>query len=113
MERLEARRLRYAPGGRIVIDALDLSLASGELVALIGPNGAGKSTLLRMLTGFLPPDRGECRLGGRSLAEWPRAAGAAACGDAAAESARLCTARRRRGGDGARALASRRYGGHR
>ncbi|UBN55080.1 heme ABC transporter ATP-binding protein [Pantoea agglomerans] len=73
MERLEARRLRYAPGGRIVIDALDLSLASGELVALIGPNGAGKSTLLRMLTGFLPPDRGECRLGGRSLAEWPRA----------------------------------------
>ncbi|WP_313587979.1 ATP-binding cassette domain-containing protein, partial [Pantoea septica] len=65
MDQLEARSLRYARGGRVLIDALDLSLASGELVALIGPNGAGKSTLLRMLTGFLTPDEGECRLGDR------------------------------------------------
>ncbi|HAK33872.1 MAG TPA: hemin ABC transporter ATP-binding subunit, partial [Pantoea sp.] len=34
---------------------------------------AGKSTLLRMLTGFLTPDEGECRLGDRPLAAWPRA----------------------------------------
>ncbi|WP_376748112.1 heme ABC transporter ATP-binding protein [Pantoea septica] len=73
MDRLEARSLRYARGGRMLIDALDLSLASGELVALIGPNGAGKSTLLRMLTGFLTPDEGEGRLGDRPLAAGPRA----------------------------------------
>lgn len=72
MELLEARSLRYSRGGRLLIDSLDLSLAPGELVALIGPNGAGKSTLLRMLTGFLTPDEGECRLGERPLAEWSR-----------------------------------------
>jgi len=72
VEQLEARNLRYSRGGRLLIDSLDLSLVPGELVALIGPNGAGKSTLLRMLTGFLTPDYGECRLGDRPLAEWPR-----------------------------------------
>ncbi|WP_174580922.1 heme ABC transporter ATP-binding protein [Pantoea latae] len=72
MEQLEARSLRYAQGGRQLIDTLDLALKPGEMVALIGPNGAGKSTLLRMLTGFVTPDSGECRLGDRPLAAWPR-----------------------------------------
>lgn len=71
-EWLEARALRYAQGGRALIDGLDLALAPGEMVALIGPNGAGKSTLLRLLTGFVTPDSGECRLGDRPLAAWPR-----------------------------------------
>lgn len=72
MEQLEARSLRYSQGGRLLIDTLDLALKPGEMVALIGPNGAGKSTLLRMLTGFLTSDSGECWLGDRPLAEWPR-----------------------------------------
>ncbi|RPD99311.1 heme ABC transporter ATP-binding protein [Candidatus Pantoea deserta] len=72
MEQLEAHSLRYSQGGRLLIDTLDLTLKPGEMVALIGPNGAGKSTLLRLLTGFLTPDHGECRLGNRPLDEWPR-----------------------------------------
>lgn len=36
------------------LEALDLSLAPGQLVAVIGPNGAGKSTLLQALAGLLP-----------------------------------------------------------
>ena len=36
-------------------------------MALIGPNGAGKSTCFNMLNGQLRPDRGDVRLGGRSL----------------------------------------------
>ncbi len=72
MEQLQAYGLHFARGTRTLIDHLDLSLEAGEMVALIGPNGAGKSTLLRMLTGFLTPDRGECRLGERPLHDWPR-----------------------------------------
>ena len=37
------------------LSPLDLSVASGEVVALIGPNGAGKTTLLKTLAGLLPP----------------------------------------------------------
>ncbi|WP_049854137.1 heme ABC transporter ATP-binding protein [Dickeya fangzhongdai] len=68
---LAASQLRYqVAGGRTLIDDVSLTLAQGELVALIGPNGAGKSTLLRLLTGYLTPQRGECRLDGRALASW-------------------------------------------
>ena len=72
MEMLEATGLCLARDGKTVIDNLDVTLSGGERVALIGPNGAGKSTLLRLLTGFLAPDRGECRLGDRVMSAWPR-----------------------------------------
>lgn len=71
-DRLQASGLHFSYGKRALIDNLDLTLEPGEMVALIGPNGAGKSTLLRMLTGFLTPQRGECRLGDRPLRKWPR-----------------------------------------
>ncbi|MEU8919993.1 ABC transporter ATP-binding protein [Kitasatospora sp. NPDC048545] len=46
---------------------LDLTAASGEVVALLGPNGAGKSTALRALAGLLPLTDGHLRLDGRTL----------------------------------------------
>ncbi len=42
-----------------VIAPTDLSIASGQIVALLGPSGSGKSTLLRMLTGLSVPSAGE------------------------------------------------------
>src|SRR5512140_725217 len=41
-----------------VLDAVDLAIGPGEVVALIGPNGCGKSTLLRVLAGLIPADSG-------------------------------------------------------
>jgi len=41
-----------------VIAPTDLSIATGEIVALLGPSGSGKSTLLRMLTGLSTPSAG-------------------------------------------------------
>jgi ABC-2 type transport system ATP-binding protein len=50
---------------RKVLDAVSLSVASGEVVALVGENGAGKSTLLRICAGLLRPDGGEVSVAGR------------------------------------------------
>ena len=37
----------------------------GSLVCLLGPSGCGKTTTLRMIAGFIPPTRGEIRVGDR------------------------------------------------
>lgn len=43
---------------KTVIDDLNLTLATGESLALLGRNGAGKSTLMQMIAGNLRPDSG-------------------------------------------------------
>ena len=45
-----------------VLDAVDLTVAAGECVALTGPSGAGKSTLMRCLYANYLPGRGTIRV---------------------------------------------------
>jgi lipoprotein-releasing system ATP-binding protein len=55
-------------GGRIVVlDAVDLQIARGEMVAIIGASGAGKSTLLHLLGALDRPTSGRILIDGRSL----------------------------------------------
>jgi iron complex transport system ATP-binding protein len=69
---LEAVGLFARRGEREVVHAIGFALHGGEAVALVGPNAAGKSTLLRALAGLLRPARGEVRLVGRAITQWPR-----------------------------------------
>ena len=46
------------------LDALDLSLAPGEVFGLLGPNGSGKTTALRLMLGFLRPTHGRALIAG-------------------------------------------------
>jgi ABC-type nitrate/sulfonate/bicarbonate transport system ATPase subunit len=50
-----------------VLQGIDLSVASGQFVALVGPSGCGKSTLLDILSGFQQPDRGDVTVDGQAL----------------------------------------------
>jgi branched-chain amino acid transport system ATP-binding protein len=65
---LETRGLVKRFGGLLATAGVDLAVESGEIRGLIGPNGAGKTTLVNLIVGLYPPDGGEIRLAGRSLA---------------------------------------------
>jgi ABC-2 type transport system ATP-binding protein len=52
-------------GAVLALDAVDLEVRAGELLALLGPNGAGKTTALSILLGLRRPDRGRAELFGR------------------------------------------------
>jgi sulfate transport system ATP-binding protein len=56
---IEVRNLYKAFGRTVVCDNLNLTIPSGELVALLGPSGSGKTTLLRVIAGLEVPERGE------------------------------------------------------
>ncbi|MCW2844949.1 MAG: transporter [Nocardioides sp.] len=64
-----------AIGGRPILRGIDLTVGSGEFVALMGANGSGKSTLVRALTGLRPLAAGELHLFGTpfdDFAAWQR-----------------------------------------
>ena len=48
--------------GHTAVDALSLSVSSGNIYGLLGPNGAGKTTTLRMIMDIYEPDSGSVRL---------------------------------------------------
>jgi ABC-2 type transport system ATP-binding protein len=54
-------------GDFTAVDDLDLEIKDGEIFGLIGPNGAGKSTTLKMITGILPPTKGDVLLDNFSI----------------------------------------------
>jgi len=60
-------------GALPALDAVSLSIRTGEVLGLIGPNGAGKTTLFECLAGVLPADAGSVHAGGVALDAHARA----------------------------------------
>lgn len=58
-------------GGLTALDDVSFTVARGTTFGVIGPNGAGKTTLLNVMSGFLPPDRGEVRHRGEVITGRP------------------------------------------
>ncbi|MEU0742559.1 ABC transporter ATP-binding protein [Streptomyces sp. NPDC006134] len=67
--RFDAVTVAY--GGNVVLDALDLTVAPGEVMALLGPSGSGKTTALRAVAGFVRPASGRVYLGDRDVTDLP------------------------------------------
>ena len=64
---LVASGLAGGHGHRTLFDALDLTVAPGEVVSIIGPSGSGKSTLLRLLNHLEEPNAGIVRVDGELI----------------------------------------------
>lgn len=51
----------------VALSGVDLSISSGEMVALVGPSGSGKSTLISLLAGLMRPSAGRISVGGYDI----------------------------------------------
>jgi ABC-2 type transport system ATP-binding protein len=71
--KVEAREVTKRFGDHLVLAALSLEIAPGEIFGLIGPNGAGKTTFLRILTGYWLPSSGDIHVDGISVVQNPHA----------------------------------------
>jgi ABC-type Fe3+/spermidine/putrescine transport system ATPase subunit len=58
-------------GGFRALDNCSVAIERGTLLALLGPSGCGKTTLLRTIAGFVLPDSGWVRVGGRDIGGLP------------------------------------------
>ncbi|MGI4945014.1 MAG: ATP-binding cassette domain-containing protein, partial [Janthinobacterium lividum] len=69
---LQVRNVRQAyhkdsAADLVVLDQVDVSIRTGEIVGLLGRSGSGKSTLLRIIAGLLRPTSGDVTWRGRPL----------------------------------------------
>jgi ATP-binding cassette subfamily F protein 3 len=62
---LQLETLSHGFNKRNLFQDLNLTIHSGEKVALVGSNGTGKSTLLRIIMGQIEPERGTVKFGSR------------------------------------------------
>lgn len=60
--------ISFGYGDQPMLQQVSAEFPKGQVTAILGPNGSGKSTLMQVMLGFLRPQSGVVRLGGRPLA---------------------------------------------
>jgi len=66
----EIEDVSFCYSGKRILDAISLSIAGGEHIALVGSSGSGKSTLARLLVRAADPERGRIRIEDHALDEF-------------------------------------------
>lgn len=59
---LEVRNINKKYKNKVILNDINFSIQSGEIVALIGKNGAGKSTLINIITKLIQQDSGQSKI---------------------------------------------------
>lgn len=68
---LQLNNLTLAYDTTIAVDSLDLTVGSGELLALLGPSGCGKTTTMRAIAGLMRARSGSIVLDGADITATP------------------------------------------
>jgi lipopolysaccharide export system ATP-binding protein len=71
MNTLVVSNLSKSYKSRRIVNAVSLSINSGEIVGLLGPNGAGKTTCFYMMLGLIQPDAGNIILNNTDITTLP------------------------------------------
>lgn len=71
MNTLTLSSVSAAPWGDPLLENINLTLETGNILALAGPNGAGKSSLLQLISGDLQCSNGSLAFCERPLQDWP------------------------------------------
>ena len=58
-----------APGGKGVLNNVNLTLSDNRLIAVSGPNGGGKTSLAKVLMGLELPTSGKILLDGKDITQ--------------------------------------------
>jgi len=58
-------------GNLVAIENISFELKKGDVLGFLGPNGAGKTTTMRIITGYMPPTKGNVRIEDIDIFEHP------------------------------------------
>lgn len=64
---MEVQQLSFNYGRKTIIERINFTIPTGQIVGLIGENGSGKSTLLKLMAGLLTPSEGAVELMGEKV----------------------------------------------
>jgi len=68
---LHLENVRKSFGDFVAVSDVSFRIGRGRITALLGASGSGKTTTLRMIAGFIEPEGGEIRIGGKGMRHIP------------------------------------------
>lgn len=68
---IECNNLTHYYGKRLIYENLSFNVPKGRILGLLGKNGTGKTTTINILSGYLKPRGGECKIFGKDITNFP------------------------------------------
>ena len=68
---IEFKNVSLSYGKRLILDNINFNINEGQIFGMLGPNGVGKSTIFNLITGLISLDRGQIRINGEDVTNYP------------------------------------------
>jgi len=68
---IEFENISLSYGNRLILDNISFKINEGQIFGMLGPNGVGKSTIFNLITGLISPDKGNIKIIGENVINYP------------------------------------------